>query len=94
MSKDKAEEKASDMCVEKLEENGCLNFHGTEFVECAYISGYTQAEQDLSSQLTACKEALREIVKMCDTFGIDDYYLFPEVQEAIKLLKDCPNDSK
>lgn len=28
-----------------------------------YIDGYTQAEQDLSSQLTACKEALREIIK-------------------------------
>lgn len=46
------------------------------------------------SQLTAYKEALREILKMCDTLGIDDHYLFPEVQEAIKLINTESNDSK
>lgn len=31
-------------------------------LEGAFISGYARAEQDLSSQLTACKEALREFI--------------------------------
>lgn len=58
------EEKSKEYALLKLEENGYRNFHGIESVECAYSVGYTQSEQDLSSQLTAYKEALRELVEL------------------------------
>lgn len=50
-----------------------------------------RASQEVVNQY---KEALRELVKMCDTFGIDNHYLYPEVQNAIKLLNTESNDSE
>ena len=58
----KAEEKAREYVSQKLKENGYLNFNGTECVECAYISGYTQSVTDLSTENAQLREALREAV--------------------------------
>lgn len=71
MSKDKAEEKAREYVSQKLKENGYRNFHGTECVECAYISGYTQAVTDLSTENAQLREALREMVDQIDEIGVN-----------------------
>ena len=39
----------------------------SKFTTTDYLAGYTQAEQDLSSQLAAYKEALRELVERLNT---------------------------
>lgn len=73
MSKDKSQEKAREYVPQKLKENGYRNFHGTECVECAYISGYTQSVTDLSTENAQLREALRELVN-----SIDDYTYYSE----------------
>ncbi len=78
MSKDKAEEKAREYVSQKLKENGYRNFHGTECVEYAYISGYTQSVTDLSTENSQLREALREAFNLiCDSteyeVGINRY---------------------
>lgn len=56
------EEKAKGYVLEKLEENGCRNFHGGECVEHTFIAGYTQVVTDLSAENDKLREALRELV--------------------------------
>lgn len=85
MSKDKAEEKAREYVSQKLKENGYRNFHGTECVECAYISGYTQSVTDLSTENAQLREALREIL---DTQFNSDMSHFNAMQKAKQLLTD------
>lgn len=46
---------------------------------------------DLRAENERLRHALSEILKMNNTLGIDDHYLFPEIQEAIKILN---NDNK
>lgn len=49
-----------------------------------YLAGYTQAEQDLSTQLTAYKEALRHLVNLCDADSADEV-IFYQMEHNIDL---------
>lgn len=79
----KAKEKAREYVSQKLKENGYRNFHGTECVECAYISGYTQSVTDLSTENSQLREALREIL---DTQFNSDMSHFNAMQRAKRLI--------
>ncbi len=62
MSKEeKAKEYAKVACLDIVRHyNVFTKEEISEFTTTDYLAGYTQAEQDLSTQLTAYKEALRE----------------------------------
>ncbi|SBV91822.1 hypothetical protein [uncultured Dysgonomonas sp.] len=47
-----------------------------------YLAGYTAAEQYLSSQLTAYKEALRELVEECE------FMVIPDIRSMNHLYKE------
>lgn len=65
MSKEeKAKEYAKVACLDIVRHyNVFTKEEISKFTTTDYLAGYTQAEQDLSSQLTAYKEALRELVE-------------------------------
>ena len=72
MSKEeKAKEYAKVACLDIVRHyNVFTKEEISKFTTTDYLAGYTQAEQDLSTQLTAVKEALREIIKECEEWVV------------------------
>lgn len=61
-------------------------------IERAYIHAYTAAEQDLSTQLTAYREALRELVESLEGFHVENMGMSREVAKAKILLNPSCED--
>lgn len=88
----KAKEKAREYVSQKLKENGYRNFHGTECVECAYISGYTQSVTDISTENAQLREALRELVPLAER-GMNDIRSLVSERESINKAKQLLTDN-
>lgn len=86
----KAEEKAREYRYSEHHPTGhYTDIQIEEIKEYAYLQGWED-----NTETAQLREALRELVNMCNTFGIDEYWLYPEIEEAIKLINNNPDDSK
>ena len=71
LKEEKAKEYADDMLPHANDVDAGYEQHlYWKYAKFGHLEGYTQAEQDLSSQLAAYKEALREIINEATTIVI------------------------
>lgn len=71
MSKEEKAKEYADNTIGNYDYAGLNKLEAISELSDAYLAGYTAAEQDLSSQLTAYKEALRELVYQIDEIGVN-----------------------
>ncbi len=92
MSKDKADEKAREYAIKKYGDE--LIFHEPYLDTLGdFKAGYAQAEQDPSTQLSAYKEALREVISRYDILErsvmVHPDYVFGDDNDEWHTFIDC-----